>query len=158
MRLIVILVFPVFLFLSSCATVQKFDRLRTANKGDSILYVLRPTQPSQSLFAFEVELYRYEGSFKTGKRSLVAEWPLDSGEFTVLELKPGFYSLKCKDMDKIFLLKEGVGNFISLELFNRGTFSLPGLFIRELDAEKALGYLLEGNRMYQIKEESNSAR
>lgn len=73
----------------------------------------------------------------------------DSGEYGVLELEPGFYALRCRDMDKIFLLKEGQRNFLSIQLFDRGALRLPGLYIQELSAEEALRRLLDGERMFR---------
>ncbi|WP_246050758.1 hypothetical protein [Leptospira langatensis] len=124
----------------------------------SAVYILRPSRVAQSLFSFEVELFRYEGNFKSGKRESVGKWSLDSGEYKLSELEPGFYALKCRDAEKIFFAKQGERQFLSLELFNTGTFTLPELVIQELDVEKALRLLLEGNRMYSLTETSGSEK
>ncbi|WP_232218337.1 hypothetical protein [Leptospira wolffii] len=143
-----------FLFgtFSFCTTTSKFDRLREAKEKGSLLYVLRPIEPAQSVFSFRVSLDKFEGSFREGKRIRLKEWDLDSGEFSVLELTPGFYSLKCRDMDKIFLLKDGQRSFLSIRLYDNGPLSLPELFISELDTEAALRFLLAESRMYSITE------
>lgn len=136
--------------LASCATSAKFQSLEKTTDTQALLYVLRPTQMALSLWSFRVELFRYNGSFTSDKKSLIASWSLDSSDFIKVRLNPGFYSLRCKDMDKIFYAKEGEVLFLSLELYNRGPFSLPGLFIKSLSTESALRNFLEGSRMNEI--------
>lgn len=111
--------------------------------------MLRPQREAQSLFSFGIELYKYPGSFKEGNRSLYLNFGLDSGEYRILELTPGFYALKCRDFEKVFFAKEGKISFLSIELYNTGNFSLPDLFIQESKPEDALRSLLEGKRMYR---------
>ncbi|WP_232224654.1 hypothetical protein [Leptospira fainei] len=136
--------------LAGCATTSKFQSLEKTTEKQALLYVLRPTRVALSLWSFHVELFRYEGSFTSDKKSPIDSWSLDSADFIKIRLNPGFYSLRCKDMDKIFYAKEGEIIFLSLELYNRGPFSIPGLFIKSLNVEEALRNLLEGSRMNEI--------
>ncbi|PJZ24559.1 hypothetical protein CH352_13520 [Leptospira hartskeerlii] len=148
--------FSIFLVsgLVSCASTQRFDQLRKVKEDKALLYVLRPQREAQSLFSFAVELYKYPGSFKEGNRTLFQNFGLDSGEYKILELASGFYALKCRDFEKVFFAKEGKIIFLSIELFNTGTFTLPDLFIQEPKPEDALRYLLEGKRMYWTPSEN----
>lgn len=107
--------------------------------------------PGQSVFSFKVELFRFPGSFKEGSQVLYNTFHLDSGEYRILELQPGFYSIRSKDFEKVFYAKEGKVTFLSLQLFSTGAFSLPDLFIKDLNAEEALRILLEGERMYRLE-------
>ncbi|TGK36513.1 hypothetical protein [Leptospira andrefontaineae] len=140
--------------LGSCASPQRFDQLKKAKDDKALVYVLRPQREAQSLFAFNIELYKYSGSFKEGGRSLFQNFGLDSGEYKTLELNPGFYALKCRDYEKVFFAKEGKITFLSIELYNTGNFSLPELFIQESKPEDALRSLLEGKRMYWTSSEN----
>ncbi|WP_367898713.1 hypothetical protein AB3N61_05750 [Leptospira sp. WS58.C1] len=138
----------------SCTSSQRFDQLKKAKEDQALVYVLRPQREAQSLFTFRIELYRYSGSFKEGNRVLFQKFGLDSGEYKVLELAPGFYTLKCRDFEKVFFAKEGKVIFLSIELYNTGNFSLPELFIQEPKPEEALRSLLEGKRMYWFPSEN----
>ncbi|PJZ75537.1 hypothetical protein [Leptospira neocaledonica] len=131
-----------------CTSPQRFDQLKKVKEDKALVYVLRPQREAQSLFAFGIELYKYPGSFKEGNRSLFQNFKLDSGEYRILELSPGFYALKCRDFEKVFFAKEGKISFLSVELYNTGNFSLPDLFIQESKQEDALRSLLEEKRMY----------
>ncbi|WP_246053041.1 hypothetical protein [Leptospira semungkisensis] len=142
----------------NCSGSQRFEQWKNEKPDVSSVYILRPARVAQSLFSFRIELYRYEGSFKSDKRILVGNLSLDSGEYKLLDLEPGFYQLKCRDVEKIFFAKQSTRQFLSLELFNTGVFTLPELVIQELDAEKALRLLLEGNRMYSVTETSDSGK
>ncbi|TGK21961.1 hypothetical protein EHO61_01625 [Leptospira fluminis] len=141
--------FPcLFLFaFCSCASTSKFEKLEEPSSGKSLLYVLRPAQTALSLWSFPVELFRYEGPFQNGKRSSIAKLSMDSADFFSMELRPGFYSLVCRDMDKIFYAKEGGRIFLLIQLFHRGTFSVPGIFIKNAESEESIRFLLEGARM-----------
>lgn len=116
--------------------------------------MLRPQREAQSLFSFRIELYKYPGSFKDGNRTLFQNFGLESGEYKILELSPGFYALKCRDFEKVIFASEGKIQFLSIELFNTGNFSLPELFIQESKQEDALRSLLEGKRMYWTSSEN----
>ncbi|WP_108926984.1 hypothetical protein [Leptospira johnsonii] len=150
--------FLFYIFLVSgfgfCASTQRFEQLKKVKDDKALVYVLRPDREAQSIFSFGIELYKYPGSFKEGGSSLFQKFGLESGEYKILELTPGFYTLKCRDFEKVFFAKEGKILFLSIELYNTGNFSLPDLFIQESKPEDALRSLLEGKRMYRNSSEN----
>ncbi len=117
-----------------------------------MLYLIRNYNPILSFFAFEIQIYQFEGDFKNRIKKLIYDFELETGEFVNINLEPGFYEIyfpDIKDYFHIFFIQEKEIKFKNIEIISESFFSFSTVAIQDITQEKAAEFLLEFQGMNQ---------
>lgn len=137
--------------LNSCTRKDHFVMLQTPDKNSGTLYVIRPIVTQMAIWSYSFRLYKYRGNFKTDKNPQeIGTIRLSNGSFFLENLPEGFYKLTLnsdESVEKIFKLKNEEVCFLEFIIFSKSEFSGPEYFLKEIEKETALTYLLEDKKL-----------
>ncbi|EPG74757.1 hypothetical protein LEP1GSC058_1759 [Leptospira fainei serovar Hurstbridge str. BUT 6] len=136
---------------NSCTSKEHFVILEIPNKNSGALYVIRPIVTQMAIWNYSLRLYKYKGNFRADKNPQeIATIQLSNGSFFQENLPEGFYKLTLnsdESVEKIFKLKNGEVCFLEFIIFSKSEFSGPEYFIKEIEKQTALTYLLEDKKL-----------
>jgi hypothetical protein len=138
------------LLIQSCSSVAKFEKLIKPVTSDAGLYIIRPSDPTLSLYSYTISVSKYEGHFiSSPSPTILFKWNYRNADYCYFHLKPGYYLLKIEEnnYEKIVFLEKNNTLYFSFVIINQGAFNLPDFYIQEINKSQALNYLLSNNHL-----------
>jgi hypothetical protein len=141
----------IFLIFVECTASHKFKKIQKLDPEFANLYILRPPSPILGFYKFKFQIDQYEGHFKNQKIKQLQTFSLDNSEYCFFKYEEGYYNLimNVENLSKIVYLEKEKDYYFQFEIINRGFFSLPEYFIRNITKEEAIKLLVDYNKLNQ---------